>query len=55
MASPLCSGTFDNSAMNPNNPDPSAAVRQGLQTTNERFVGYVAWRSATAEEAATPR
>jgi peroxiredoxin len=51
----ICSGTFDNSAMNPNNPDPSAAVRQGLQTTNEMFVGYVAWRSATAAEATTPR
>ena len=32
---------FDNSANNPNNPDPSAVVRYGDQTTDEMFQGYL--------------
>lgn len=35
------SATFDNSAGNPANPDPSAAVRWGEQTYDEMIVGYV--------------
>ncbi len=31
---------YDNSANNPNNPDPSAEVHVGLQTTDEMFNGY---------------
>jgi peroxiredoxin len=35
------SGTFDNSPENPYNPDPSATVRFGDQTSDEMFIGYV--------------
>ena len=35
-----CIGHFDNSSANPNNPDPSAAVRWGRQTFEEMFIGY---------------
>jgi hypothetical protein len=36
-----CVGHFDNSARNPNNPDPTASVRWGDQTFEEMFVGYI--------------
>lgn len=36
----VCTGTFDNTALNPANPDPSATVRLGEQTTDEMFIGY---------------
>jgi AhpC/TSA family len=36
-----CSGAFDNSAQNRDNPDPSATVTFGDQTYNEMFIGYV--------------
>ena len=36
-----CVGHFDNSAKNPNNPDPTAVVRWGDQTFEEMFVGYI--------------
>jgi hypothetical protein len=35
-----CIGHFDNSADNPNNPDPSAWVEWGEQTFEEMFIGY---------------
>jgi hypothetical protein len=35
-----CIGHFDNSKGNPNNPDPSVAVRWGPQTFEEMFIGY---------------
>ncbi len=45
---PLAAGTklratgwFDNSANNPANPDPTATVRWGQQTTEEMMLGYV--------------
>jgi len=34
-------GVFDNSAMNPANPDPSKAVHFGEQSWDEMFIGYV--------------
>ncbi len=34
-------GVFDNSAMNPANPDPSKAVRFGEQSWDEMFIGYI--------------
>jgi mono/diheme cytochrome c family protein len=34
-------GWYDNSADNPNNPDPKATVHWGLQTTDEMMLGYV--------------
>lgn len=36
-----CSGAFDNSAQNRDNPDPSATAVFGEQTFNEMFIGYV--------------
>jgi hypothetical protein len=36
-----CIGTFDNSADNPNNPDPTKAVTFGEQTNDEMLVGYM--------------
>ncbi len=35
-----CIGHFDNSAENPNNPDPGATVSWGEQTFEEMFIGY---------------
>lgn len=36
-----CDATFDNSAGNPANPDPTATVRWGEQTWEEMMIGYV--------------
>ncbi|MEW6160907.1 MAG: hypothetical protein AB1813_26050, partial [Verrucomicrobiota bacterium] len=36
----LCIGAFDNSALNPYNPDPTATVTFGEQTFDEMFIGY---------------
>lgn len=36
----ICTGHFDNSESNPSNPDPTKAVRFGLQTFEEMLVGY---------------
>jgi peroxiredoxin len=35
-----CTAHFDNSAANPANPDPSATVQWGEQTTDEMMIGY---------------
>ncbi len=35
-----CVAHFDNSAANPNNPDPDAGVRWGEQTQDEMLIGY---------------
>jgi peroxiredoxin len=35
-----CIAHYDNSAANPSNPDPSASVRAGKQSTDEMFNGY---------------
>lgn len=37
----LCTGGFDNSKLNPHNPDPSKRVTWGLQTNNEMFMGFI--------------
>lgn len=34
-------GAFDNSALNPHNPDPAATVHWGEQSWEEMFIGYV--------------
>lgn len=39
-------GAFDNSAQNPNNPDPSRSVPWGLQSWDEMFFGAVRWKWA---------
>jgi hypothetical protein len=35
-----CVGAFDNSELNPENPDPSQSVKFGEQTMDEMFIGY---------------
>ncbi len=37
----LVRGAFDNSRLNPTNPDPSKEVRYGPQSWDEMFIGYV--------------
>jgi peroxiredoxin len=41
-----CTAHFDNSAKNPNNPDPSKLVRWGEQTWEEMMIGFVAYAYA---------
>ncbi len=36
-----CTAYFDNSAKNPNNPDPTTAVRWGQQTWEEMMIGFL--------------
>jgi hypothetical protein len=36
-----CVAYYDNSAGNPNNPDPSRAVRWGNQTWEEMMIGFI--------------
>ena len=36
----LCTGGFDNSALNPGNPDPTARPRWGEQSADEMFIGH---------------
>lgn len=38
-------GTFDNSAQNPANPDPSRSVPWGQQSWDEMFFGSVKWKN----------
>jgi hypothetical protein len=52
----VCTGTFDNSASNPANPDPGATVRFGEQTEDEMFIGYFNYAvGAGTSEAAAAR
>jgi len=37
----LCSGGYDNSAMNPYNPDPKTRVHWGDQSFDEMFIGFM--------------
>ncbi len=37
----LCTGAHDNSARNPNNPDPTKRVHWGLQSWDEMFMGFM--------------
>ncbi len=46
----ICTAHFDNSEGNPLNPDPSAAVRFGLQSWEEMLVGYYTTIRAPAGE-----
>jgi hypothetical protein len=43
-----CTAIYDNSAANPNNPDPSVTVHAGTQSWDEMFNGY--WDVALAEQ-----
>jgi hypothetical protein len=47
----LATGHFDNSKLNPNNPDPSAEVLWGQQTYNEMFSTRFKYRLANREDA----
>jgi thiol-disulfide isomerase/thioredoxin len=60
----VCTAVYDNSANNPNNPDPAATVKAGTQSWDEMFNGYfdvcladedltrpVAWNVAVWREA----
>jgi peroxiredoxin len=37
----LCTGAFDNSALNPHNPDPTKRVHWGEQSWEEMFIGFI--------------
>jgi hypothetical protein len=37
----VCTGGFDNSPLNPANPDPTKRVTWGIQTNNEMFMGFI--------------
>jgi len=44
----LCAGGHDNSPKNPNNPDPAKAIRWGLQSWDEMFMGFMTVADAPA-------
>ena len=46
----LVDGTFDNSADNPKNPDPTAWVSWGLQTKDEMFQFYVTYLAPRVDD-----
>jgi hypothetical protein len=50
----LCTGGHDNSAKNPNNPDPTKVVRYGLQSWDEMFMGFMTVADAMPEKLARP-
>ena len=39
----IASAIYDNSANNPNNPDPDVEVNFGLRTRDEMMIGYFDW------------
>ena len=47
----LCTGSHDNSAKNPNNPDPAKTIRWGLQSWDEMFMGFMTVADLPAEPA----
>ena len=49
----LCSGGFDNSKRNPNNPDPSKEIRWGDQSWDEMFIGFIGVAEIPKEQVAT--
>jgi len=50
-----CTGHFDNSYLNPYNPDPSATVLWGQQTSDEMFSTRFKFRRAKEEEEGEPQ
>ena len=50
----ICTAHYDNSPSNPANPDPTKAVRFGLQTYEEMMVGYYTTVPVADEVAANP-
>ena len=49
----LCSGGFDNSKLNPHNPDPSKTIRWGEQSWDEMFIGFIGVAEIPREQAAS--
>jgi len=47
-------GAFDNSAQNDWNPDPTATVSFGEQTTDEMFIGYINYAAVSGLEGTPP-
>ena len=41
----VATGTFDHSAQNPYNPDPSIEVNWGEQSWEEMFMGFYTWKN----------
>jgi hypothetical protein len=50
----LCTGGHDNSAKNPNNPDPTQTVKWGLQSWDEMFMGFMTVADALPEPTVKP-
>ncbi len=50
-----CTAYYDNSAKNPNNPDPKATVRWGEQTWEEMMIGYFTMTPADQDLQKHPR
>jgi hypothetical protein len=48
----LCTGGHDNSAKNPNNPDPGKPIKWGLQSWDEMFMGFMTVADALPEKSA---
>lgn len=46
----LCTGGHDNSAKNPNNPDPAKPIKWGLQSWDEMFMGFMTVADALPEK-----
>jgi hypothetical protein len=46
-----CTAVYDNTAANPNNPNPSATVRDGQQSTDEMFQGMLELAQPTEKPA----
>ena len=51
----LCTGGFDNSSSNPDNPDPTKSVRWGDQSFDEMFVGFVTTSDSGPRAGAGPQ
>lgn len=50
----VCEGAFDNSPMNPANPDPTQRVRWGDQSWEEMFIGFMTFSALDSGEEAAP-
>lgn len=50
----VCEGAFDNSPLNPSNPDPTQRVRWGDQSWEEMFIGFMTYSPLGGGEEAAP-
>jgi peroxiredoxin len=51
----LCSGGFNNSSMNPHNPDPSSHIHWGEQSFDEMFIGFMSVAELPREKVVTSK